>query len=132
MQGDGAKESFGQRLRQTRGSRTQAVFAALLGIDPKTLGLYERGERWPDMSLLIRLKEIATVDLNWLALGVHEVSGQINTSVLLAVIQAIEEETPEIDPQSKAKLISRLYSDRIKVHSLGIEADPLPRKNHAS
>ncbi len=115
-----------------RGPRTQAVFAALLGIDPKTLGLYERGERWPDMALLIRLKAIAAVDLNWLATGIHETSGQLDSAILLAVVEAIEQETPEINPQAKAKLISRLYSDRIKAHSLGIEADSARKRSDAS
>lgn len=132
MSADQGKIDFGQRLRAVRGGRTQAVFAATLGIDPKTLGLYERGERWPDLGLLIRIRLLTGADLNGLATGEIPATGPIDKEVLAGIIQAVEEETPGIDPQAKAKLISRLYSNRIKVHSLGTEANPAKTQGRAS
>lgn len=62
-------ETFGERLRQLRGSQSQATFASLLGIPQVTLGNYERNRNQPRFELI---KEICTrfeICPEWLLFG---------------------------------------------------------------
>lgn len=132
MTADAWKSEVGQRLAEARKGQTQAVFAARLGIDTKTLGFYERGIRPPPLETLIRVQQLTGISLDWIATGTEQAGGPIDVDIIRQVIQVVEEETPEIDATSKARLISRLYNDRIKAHSIGIEADAGRRGKLAS
>lgn len=116
---------LGQRLEEARklaGKQGTPEFLAAVGVSHNAWNSYLNGVSWPDLRFLIRLREISDVDLNWLATGEHSVGASPDVEVLQAVIEAIELEVPEVTPQAKAKLIALLYNDRMKVHSIGIEA----------
>lgn len=65
---------FGNRLRQVRMSYDLARhdFAKTLGMGVTTLHHYENGERLPDVSFLIKLKDLYNVDIGWLIFGQKE------------------------------------------------------------
>jgi len=47
--------AIGRRIEAVRGRLSQAEFAARLGVDRKTIGTWERGERLPDTRALLAL-----------------------------------------------------------------------------
>ena len=60
----------GRRLRQLRGfDLTQADFARKLGISQSQLSKYERGVAAPPADVLIRLKEMLRISVDWLLTG---------------------------------------------------------------
>ncbi|POS08048.1 hypothetical protein C3Y08_11175 [Burkholderia gladioli] len=60
---------IGERLRIVRGRLTQAAFAEQLGIDRKTVGRYEVGERAPDALALLRMMTVFGADPAWVLTG---------------------------------------------------------------
>ena len=64
-----ASLTIGSRIAQVRASLTQGKFADSLGIHKNTLIRYEKGERLPDSSLLLRICERYNVDPGWLLTG---------------------------------------------------------------
>jgi phage repressor protein C with HTH and peptisase S24 domain len=60
---------IGSRIAQVRFPLPQAKFADSLGIHKNTLIRYEKGERLPDSSLLLRICERYDVDPGWLLTG---------------------------------------------------------------
>ncbi|WP_185731608.1 helix-turn-helix domain-containing protein [Burkholderia glumae] len=61
--------AIGQRIEGLRGNLSQADFAARLGVDRKTVGTWERGERLPDTRALIGLWGEFEADPAWLLTG---------------------------------------------------------------
>jgi SOS-response transcriptional repressor LexA len=61
-----------KRIREVRistcGPRGRARFARALGVSPSTYNYYERG-RIPPMPVLLKMSEVAGVDLRWLLTG---------------------------------------------------------------
>lgn len=129
------KVGWGQRLKETRekaGERNKTTFPYEVGSNRTSWPNFEEELVPPPLDVLIRLKSRTGISLDWLATGEPAVETPLDLDLLRQVIQAIEEETPEIDAASKARLISRLYNDGIKAHSLGIEAQPVPKGKTAS
>jgi transcriptional regulator with XRE-family HTH domain len=63
-------KAVGRRLRQLRGfDVTQADFARKLGISQSQLSKYERGVAAPPADVLIRLKQMLRISLDWLLTG---------------------------------------------------------------
>jgi transcriptional regulator with XRE-family HTH domain len=63
-------KAVGRRLRQLRGfDVTQAEFARKLGISQSQLSKYERGVAAPPADILIRLKELLQISVDWLLTG---------------------------------------------------------------
>lgn len=62
-------EAIGQRISGLRGKISQADFAAKLGIDRKTVGTWERGERLPDTRALLVLWNEFDADPAWVLTG---------------------------------------------------------------
>jgi transcriptional regulator with XRE-family HTH domain len=63
-------KAVGRRLRRLRGfDVTQADFARRLGISQSQLSKYERGVAAPPADVLIRLKEMLRISLDWLLTG---------------------------------------------------------------
>jgi transcriptional regulator with XRE-family HTH domain len=63
-------KAVGRRLRQLRGfDVTQAEFARKLGISQSQLSKYERGVAAPPADILIRLKELLQISVDWLLSG---------------------------------------------------------------
>lgn len=57
------------RIAKTRGELTQAEFAAMLGVDRKTVVRWEAGERMPDGDSLLALFVRFQADPGWLLTG---------------------------------------------------------------
>jgi phage repressor protein C with HTH and peptisase S24 domain len=62
--------SIGDRIRELRGEGQQAELADKLGVHKNTLANYERGDRFPDASILLKILEVFP-DTNpaWLLTG---------------------------------------------------------------
>ena len=60
---------IGARIRDVRGNLTQAAFAQKLGIERKTVGRYESGDRAPDAVALLRLMAEFGADPAWVLTG---------------------------------------------------------------
>jgi len=59
----------GERVRSLRGGLTQAAFAERLGLERKSVGRYEAGERAPDAVALLRLMMEFGADPAWVLTG---------------------------------------------------------------
>lgn len=59
---------YGKRLRHTRIMRnlTQEQLAEKVGVDPKTIGHYERGTRMPKMDRMLKICNVLSVSLDYL------------------------------------------------------------------
>ena len=62
-------EAIGHRIESLRGKLSQADFAAKLGVDRKTVGTWERGERLPDTRALLGLWSEFDADPAWVLTG---------------------------------------------------------------
>lgn len=61
--------AIGSRIEGLRGQLSQAEFAARLGVDRKTVGTWERGERLPDTRALLGLWSEFGADPAWVLTG---------------------------------------------------------------
>lgn len=61
--------AIGARIAELRGNLSQADFATMLGIDRKTVGTWERGERLPDTRGLLALWGEFDADPAWVLTG---------------------------------------------------------------
>ena len=64
------------RIRIARDKQNQADFAAALGIGPRLLSAYERGEREVPEELLQKIAELTSHDLEWLAARIGSRAGK--------------------------------------------------------
>ena len=64
-------DTFGSRLKLIRAKLglSQDKFSKLIGISQYSLSFYESDKRQPDVKFLLKIKEIANIDLNWLICG---------------------------------------------------------------
>jgi transcriptional regulator with XRE-family HTH domain len=60
---------IGKRIKEVRGSDSQAEFAAKLKVGQSTIARYERGSRAPDAKFILLLKENYQINPNWLITG---------------------------------------------------------------
>ncbi len=61
--------SIGQRLREVRGTLTQAEFAERMGVAKITITRYEGDASVPDGNFLLKLENLFQVDPAWMLLG---------------------------------------------------------------
>lgn len=61
--------AIGLRIEKLRGRLSQADFSARLGVDRKTVGTWERGERLPDTKALLSLLAEFDADPTWVLTG---------------------------------------------------------------
>lgn len=71
------KKTTGQRLRDIRGTHTQAEIAELLGISRKTWIRYENDERDPDVEMIVKLNMLFGIQPLWLLTGNEDVGAGI-------------------------------------------------------
>ena len=57
---------FASRLREVRGSKSQAEFAKLLGVKTAAYGHYETGRTQPSVDVIIRIVEVSGRSSDWL------------------------------------------------------------------
>lgn len=61
--------TIGERIAHIRGVKSQATFAAEIGVHKNSIGNYERGERTPDAEFLERLMQVG-YSANWVISGI--------------------------------------------------------------
>ncbi|GAB4384940.1 XRE family transcriptional regulator [Albidovulum sp.] len=98
------KTALGQRLREVRkalGDRSRDDFAQEVGLSPKTIANYERGDTQPDAAAISAYRKRFNVDANWLVTGDGEMFGRISLTKELdnAVFRAAATELRKIDHQ---------------------------------
>lgn len=71
-------DSLGKRIRRLRGARSQATYAAQLGISKGALGSYERDSNSPNALVLSAICTQESVSADWLLLG-REVPPAVGT-----------------------------------------------------
>lgn len=59
-------QKTGERIAELRGELTQAEFAKRLGVDRKTVGRWEAGERLPDGASLLKFMQEFHADINYI------------------------------------------------------------------
>lgn len=107
-----AKTPLGQRLtavREAVGYSARLPFAQLLGMNPETLGGYERGDSIPDLDFLAMYKQRFSVNLDWLITGEGEMF-----SLPLAAASASEEKAG-VDAAFIAQLHDRVVAIYLQV-----------------
>ncbi len=57
---------LGERIRETRGKKSQDVFATELGISRGALSFYENGERKPDAEIIYKICEYGNISADYL------------------------------------------------------------------
>lgn len=62
-------EAIGRRVEELRGKLSQTDFASRLGVDRKTVGTWERGERLPDTRALLGLWSEFDANPAWVLCG---------------------------------------------------------------
>ena len=65
------KEELGERIRVARKSRniTQAQLAETLGVGSSTIGMWENGQREPDLDTIEALADVFNVPISYLVSG---------------------------------------------------------------
>ncbi len=82
-------KTLGSRIRFARGTLSQEVFAARIGVSKGSLGGYERDENLPSTDVALRICQEAGVSVQWLLLGadvspVHEKDLGVPRNILIA------------------------------------------------
>lgn len=63
-------QAIGRRIRELRGfDCTQAEFGKILGVSQAQLSKYEKGQRFPNIELLLKLKAHSGRSIDWLVTG---------------------------------------------------------------
>jgi len=63
-------KAIGRRIRELRGfDRTQAEFGEILRISQAQLSKYEKGQRFPNIELLLKLKAHSGRSIDWILTG---------------------------------------------------------------
>jgi transcriptional regulator with XRE-family HTH domain len=103
---------WGARLKLARGEKSQDLWSNLLGISRASWVKYENEETSPNLVLLGRIAQLSSRSIHWIATG-EDPPQSTNYDVLVGCIQAVQEQVPTIDAESKAKLTLVLYKDRM-------------------
>lgn len=80
---------IGRRIEELRGRLSQSDFSGKIGVDRKTVGTWERGERLPDTKALLALWSEFDADPAWVLTGKgFEPSGNEDERELIALFRA--------------------------------------------
>ena len=61
--------TLGSRIRQIRGTESQEVFAARVGISKGSIGGYERDENSPSVDVILKICSVTGTSVQWLVTG---------------------------------------------------------------
>ena len=75
---------FSEKLKELRGTESQASFAAAIGINRVQYAKYESGTNSPSVDALIRICRVHACSADWL-LGLKDRSSSINASAGAAI-----------------------------------------------
>lgn len=114
--------SMGQRIAELRGEMSQAAFAEELGVDRKTIGRWEAGERLPDGMSLLKFMKQFNADVNYILTGID--------SAAHARLQALQTRISEgvNSGQDHASVVS---AERVRTAAQRREADLLKQFQRA-
>lgn len=93
--------TFGERLREIRGSSTREAFSEVVGISARALSNYETGLRMPKGDVVARISAQTGVSLPWLLTGLGEKSA--------AAAAVLESQPSEIIDGGQKKLLPRQH-----------------------
>jgi DNA-binding transcriptional regulator YiaG len=82
-------QAIGERLREVRGAKTKAEFAAALGLHVNSLSNYEKGERAIDATVILSLVEVYNVNPSWLITGENDAGADGSKQALLKVVEIV-------------------------------------------
>jgi len=86
------KKSFCSRLKELRGSKSQAEFAKVLGLSQVVYGRYELGTREPNLDGLIQIGLKLGVSINWiLGFPENQPSTPISTTGVKKKVKELKE-----------------------------------------
>ena len=119
---------IGGRIRQLRGSDTQAQFAGRTGIPKNTLGRYERGEMVPGGDAIALICKRTGADPTWLLLGPAPAGGMAGGESLSGH-EPDQSSGPggqgaESVTQMLAALLTEIRAVRDELRGLSIQLDP--------
>lgn len=66
--------TLGARIRALRGTRSQAEYASIFGVDRTTLGSWENNQYTPAVHLLVMMAKLGGVSLDWLCSNEDNIS----------------------------------------------------------
>lgn len=68
-------KAIGRRIRQIRGfDLTQQQFARMLGVGQAAVSKFEKGQSFPSVEILLRLREYSGRSIDWIVTGEPESS----------------------------------------------------------
>lgn len=104
----------GARIRQLRGTLTQADFASRLGVDRKSVAGWEAGKRLPDGESLLKLMKEFGADLNYI------LAGQVSTHEppLRPELRELVEMYEAAPLEGKAAAIGALTASKMQKESI--------------
>lgn len=85
----------GERIKELRGTVTQALFAEQLGVDRKTVTRWEAGERLPDGKSLLALMKVFGADANYLLTGSRAGTAPVGDAAERMLLDAYRACAPE-------------------------------------
>ncbi|MDA8232846.1 MAG: helix-turn-helix transcriptional regulator [Magnetospirillum sp.] len=118
-------ETIGGRIRQVRGSRSQADFASELAVHKETLGKYERDQMIPGADFVGRVCQQFGVSADWLLTGVEpprsaapsadsdRLDEELNARVVDGIARLYKEMGVGLSPMDLGRLAARVYSDLV-------------------
>jgi transcriptional regulator with XRE-family HTH domain len=97
------KFSVGRRIADLRGNQGVSEFAAVLGINRKTVTRWEADETLPDGASLLALKEKFGADPGWVLTGIGDAP---NISTLTPDEQVLLDGYRSLDPATKKRMLA--------------------------
>jgi transcriptional regulator with XRE-family HTH domain len=84
------RRAFGERLQELRAAAryTQKKLAKEIGCRTAMIGRWERGEHFPRIEVLLRLRKALNVSLDYLVTGLP--AGQVRDIRLIALLQRLD------------------------------------------
>ncbi|MBF0410132.1 MAG: LexA family transcriptional regulator [Candidatus Riflebacteria bacterium] len=134
---------IGQRIEQVRGKLSQKSFAKLLSIGQNTVSQYERGERTPQVHVVLKICDVFEINFEWLLTGggaknrfLDSKTQNTNYEQPPSKVPTEEPEREAAKPKNSKKLIKiPLFIDRYLIRDcrkIKPQGYIIIRKDHAS
>lgn len=121
----GLKEDIGNRIKEIRGSMSQAAFSKELNVTQSTIARYEKGSRSPDAEFLLLIKKYYDINPNWLISG--EEPKFIQNGIIADEAKPISE-TKDVIVIEHSDLVKE-FEDQIRAIKINKNILKIERKN---